>query len=316
MREYSGTLLHLPPKTKQKPISKTMKPIISTTIILGAISLLLLFQACKDDNGQIDKAKDEKSELQDSVPVDRVSLSSDSPHTDRVLLPQYDKGVQEYKKFYGTVNQNIHQNPIKIELKMELLLLLAGNSQTTSQGLVLHYGMSLNHDSIHYILSAGSQNNNMDLTSTPFPNNGTFPFEYILLHGKGDGYSKISNIQFCLSKKRYRDQMMRKTPTGNVLVKNDVQHPLMVYHQGSELYQFIAHNTYQNPTHLFLTHGAENLDNLGIYHVPYLSVGNNLNPFPIDNLSYGVKYDKKALDIGHACPPHCSTANDPRKICP
>lgn len=268
-----------------------MKTFTNITSKLAVVFLLLIFQGCK--------SKQDVAPLIDTDPITETA---------------YNQGTRDFDDLYFDVNRNLNQDPIKIHITNNLRGLLTSNTTSTSPGLILHYGLSPTFDSVQYILSPGTQATDQKVSSGSFQNE-----TYLLLHGnRGDGYDTISKTEFCKSIKRYEKNMKIKIGTGTQDVNKVGNHPYSVYHQGNELNNFMNQNSSQNPTYLYLYHGAANLDQLGDFLVPFVRLGNNDRSFEIDNNpSYPEgDYFKKALDAGHVCPPHCNLQQSPIKTCP
>jgi len=310
VREYSGTLLHLPPKTKQKPISKTMKPIISTTIKLGAISLLLLFQACKDDTTE------EKAQSTDELQIQYENVNDDSLTNNKsgprnrteTALASF-----AFQNSYTTNNGKLNYSAVIVKLDTSVRNLLKMHPTTNDEGLVVHYALSQNMDTIQYILSLGSQNSkDSTFTFSPFENPAG-PY-YILLDGDTTKSVKfIDQKRFCTLVKNYENNVKLKseTPTrGN-------NHPLMAYHQGKELNMFLENNAQFNPTHLFIIHGADTIGRqTERLHLPYLVFGNKYQPTLLNNTKNLPRYERRALDLGHPCPTYCRPPRETQINCP
>jgi len=285
-----------------------MKPIISTTIILGAVSLLLLFQACNPDKSQ-ETSTPQSTDSTGTEDIDKkAEMIAFSLLTGPVSKTMTALAKFEFELLYSSNSRNLQFSPVKVELTPLIIGLFKKYPNTTESGLVLHYGLSHNKDSLQYILSLGEQkSSNSSVSSSPFPadTNSPQPY-YILFDGKKQTGTYINNVEFCVRINKYRNGVKMKIGNNDVDISAISNHPYFVYHQGRELDLFIEHNKNFNPSHLHIIHGVGNNQN-ATHHMPILVFGNSTKPLHINNNNEAQIYKNKALDVGHLCPSLCNT---------
>ncbi len=256
------------------------------------------------------------------VQVEDLDKKNPSDHlmdafTDPQTHTETNDAKNAFTNAYYDANPNLIRTDVVVALTSQLETLLQKYANTNDSGLVFHYALSANLDSIQYIISLGSQDSDGNIS--PFPKDAANPQDYyILLDGGQQGGSTkfIDQSDFCTRTKRYKDNLKMKIDNAVDSIKNIPNHPLMVYHQGTELDLFFTERPTPRPTHLYLIHGASNrIASDTRFHVPYLVWGNSSSPLAIDDTAYQKRYQKKALDLGHLCPPYCRDQPKPSKMC-
>jgi len=295
-----------------------MRPIISTTIKLGAISLFLLFQAYESKQ----TGKEATEPKIDSSKTTDMKKKMSEP----INLSQFRIATNSFGLRYYTENV-LNKESIVIPFEPVINSLFQLYPNTNDTGLVFHYGLSEDLKNLVYMISPGNQNPTNDFISwTAFPertNNQNIP-HYILLSGAGENgaITYLDEAAFCKYQNRYRENIMMISDTSDTSdtsdssIKKISDHPYMVYHQGKQLNLFHTQRQ-KNPSHLYLFHGLGNRDQgQPPFHIPLLLWGDDKTAFEIDDdRSENGKYVNKAFDLGHPCPTYCKPPRDTKTNC-
>lgn len=293
-----------------------MKQIIAKTPSLCAAGLCLAMLGCTSPQPEPDPAaidQEVSRGINQAPPAYLNSLAgiASAPRNDVETAA----AITAFQTAYGNSFPEL-----KVALQTGLHTLLQSNPNTPYDGLVFHYGLSNDQKTILYIIGPGVQDPATEyFTAGPFPSgaNGQSTAHYLLLDAAAPNaaFRPIDDAEYCRLTDNYYQNMTMTMGGQTNPIRNDPDHPYLVYHQGSELNQFYLDNTGLNPTHLHIAHGADNRNPAATkYHMPYLMFGDGTAPFPLAGDS-NPTYLSKALDVGHLCPPFCGKEELPAERC-
>lgn len=217
--------------------------------------------------------------------------------------------MDDFRTAYASVNSKISFETIALDAS-KFIPHLTENPEDPCTGLVLHYGLSKKPRKLEYILSRGSLENDsgkLIIRYTPFVKADGSEY-YLLINGQDPTRSleEIDTKSFLKSAERYFKKLKMNYNGTTERIKNIADHPRRIYHQGSELNKFVMHNQGLAPSVLYIKHGKSwTMGQPEPFHVPLLLWGNKVSAYDLDPVSSNRSYERRALDIGHVCPPYC-----------
>ncbi len=302
------------------------------------ISFMLLLYSC--DQGEpkepidprIDKSHDANIFGQKGFPLSKRSTIGLRENFKNCYIG--DKcGTVNHQKPYG-LNKQFHDRVwhVNWEVFKNSIDILHENIGDT--GLVFHYSIKEDNNDCYfgYVLSKGILNNSKEIELIPF-DNGDY-IELTLDNQNGFRFISIPEANALVCK--YNDIRVFDNyacPTGYYKASEDKENSIIrqCFYFGQHLMAFEDHNFKQTPKvcdtedpqlleissgAIHVTHSIGGVNRSYLAQTPILKWHHPTKDCAIDDVfEQGYFFRKKALDVGHLCPPNCSDPTDPFPIC-
>ena len=276
------------PKEMKNFIDRLSGSSTSGSKILFALVILSIVTACKQND----------SDLSSQQPL----LSGPITSEEITMLEK------EFDKTYSALG-GLNSAILKVEISDTLINEIERLAAVDNKGLVFYYGYLENKKEICYLIGLGNQDpQSLKFEHYPFPKRPGLHPAFFLVFSSNDNYlTPVGANTFVKLTEAYKKNITQNKTS----ISSNMDHPLMVYHQGKELKKFYDEYKLGSPLYLHIANGSGlTSQGIGTYQVPIILFGNDQVPFPTDDINYVARglnepYRNKALDAGHVCPPHC-----------
>ena len=293
--------------------------LLAILIAVGGIIFISLWRTFNNKDGEDNTTMEQKDT--------KEIFFLGAPRTQIDFAKHKSRFMNSYVTYTNSQGGQRHINPyLGLFLKVpwdedDKLLNLFRSTNHQNTGIAAHYSATGEGDNlkITYILSLAVMHQNgsdYQISYYPFDIPGFCsdlnPF-YLHLNNSSVGYQCIGENEFCSLRAAYDTNVLIRDPdsNNNPHVNTIDGHPHSCFFYGSELVKFYEDQDSADPrSFLYFFHGAD--DDIATnfeYHTPILVWGDVDGPNDLTNVNNGKPYTKKALDVGHLCPPNCNISS-------